>query len=67
MRIAILGASSQIARDLTISFANNSSDELVLFARTPLSVKRWLGRCAANQIDMKYMIFLLLLMINNSM
>lgn len=45
MRIAILGASSQIARDLTISFANNSSDELVLFARTPLSVKRWLGRC----------------------
>lgn len=42
MRIAILGATSQIAKDLVLSFAGRSGDELVLFARRPAVVKQWL-------------------------
>ncbi|TCS35118.1 nucleoside-diphosphate-sugar epimerase [Paucimonas lemoignei] len=45
MRIAILGATSQIAKDLILSFAaQKSSDELVLFARRPDAVAAWLAR-----------------------
>lgn len=44
MHIAILGATSQIAKDLVLSFANNSNDELVLFARRPEIVAQWLTK-----------------------
>lgn len=43
MRIAILGATSQIAKDLIFSFAEQGSHELVLFARSPEAVKNWLA------------------------
>jgi len=43
MRIAILGATSQIAKDLVLSFWAQSAHELVLYARRPLSVKEWLA------------------------
>lgn len=42
MRIAIFGATSQIAKDLVLSFAAQSSHELVLYARRPEVVWRWL-------------------------
>jgi len=41
MRIAILGATSQIAKDLVQSFAANSRHDLVLFARRPEAVSQW--------------------------
>ena len=44
MRVAILGATSQIAKDLVRSFAANSKHELVLYARRPEVVKQWLAR-----------------------
>ena len=44
MRIAILGATSQIAKDLVQSFAAYSSHELVLYARRPDAVAQWLTR-----------------------
>lgn len=43
MRIAILGATSQIAKDLIISMANDSEHQLLLFARRPEEVTRWLA------------------------
>lgn len=42
MRIAILGATSQIAKDLILSFAEHSPHELVLYARRPEAVVQWL-------------------------
>lgn len=42
MRIAIFGATSQIAKDLVLSFAAQSSHELVLYARRLEVVSRWL-------------------------
>lgn len=42
MRIAILGATSQIAKDLVLSFAANSSHDLMLYARRPEAVTQWL-------------------------
>jgi nucleoside-diphosphate-sugar epimerase len=42
MRIAILGATSQIAKDLVQSFCAQSSHELVLYARRPEVVSQWL-------------------------
>lgn len=42
MRIAILGATSQIATDLVLSFAAQRSYELVLYARRPQVVSQWL-------------------------
>lgn len=44
MRIAILGATSQIAKDLVQSFAAQSGHELVLYARRPEAVSQWLTR-----------------------
>lgn len=44
MRIAILGATSQIAKDLVLSFAANSQHELVLYARRPEVVVQWLAK-----------------------
>jgi nucleoside-diphosphate-sugar epimerase len=43
MRIAILGATSQIAKDLVLSFCAQSSHELVLYARRPEVVSQWLA------------------------
>jgi nucleoside-diphosphate-sugar epimerase len=42
MQIAILGATSQIAKDLVLSFSSESSHELFLFARRPELVTHWL-------------------------
>lgn len=52
MRIAILGATSQIAKDLVLSLCTRGIHELVLFARRPEALTPWLarvglsGRCA---------------------
>lgn len=43
MKIAILGATSQIAKDLVLSFAASSEHELALFARRPAAVRDWLA------------------------
>lgn len=42
MRIAVLGASSQIAKDLVLSVAAQSTHEFVLYARRPEVVSQWL-------------------------
>jgi nucleoside-diphosphate-sugar epimerase len=42
MKIAIFGATSQIAKDLVCSFAVQSIHELVLYARRPEAVTQWL-------------------------
>jgi nucleoside-diphosphate-sugar epimerase len=42
MRLAILGATSQIAKDLVQSFAAHGQHELVLYARRPDAVSQWL-------------------------
>lgn len=41
MRIAILGATSQIARDLIVSFSADQDKHLHLFARRPDNVMKW--------------------------
>lgn len=42
-KIAILGATSQIAKDLILSFVNENNIELSLFARSPERVQDWLS------------------------
>jgi len=42
MRIAVLGATSQIAKDLILSFSTQEDHHLNLFARRPDCVKKWL-------------------------
>lgn len=42
MKIAILGATSQIARDLIVSFSGEAEKHLHLFARRPDEVAKWL-------------------------
>jgi nucleoside-diphosphate-sugar epimerase len=42
MRIAVLGATSQIAKDLILSFSTKEDRHLHLFARRPDCVKKWL-------------------------
>lgn len=42
-RIAILGATSQIARDLIVSFSAKDKTHLHLFARRPEEVRKWLA------------------------
>jgi short-subunit dehydrogenase len=42
MRIAIFGATSQIAKDLILSFNLHSNHDLVLYARRPDVVYEWL-------------------------
>ena len=41
-RIAILGATSQIARDLIVLFSSSEDKHLQLFARRPDEVTKWL-------------------------
>jgi nucleoside-diphosphate-sugar epimerase len=43
MRIAILGATSQIAKDLVRSFPAHGTADLVLYARRPSAVTDWLS------------------------
>lgn len=43
MRIAVLGATSQIAKDLILSFSTTEGHSLHLFARRPGCVKKWLN------------------------
>lgn len=43
MKIAILGATSQIAKDLIVSFSADETKGLHLFARRPDDVKKWLN------------------------
>lgn len=43
MRIAILGATSQIAKDLVLSFNAYGTAEFVLYARSPSAVMDWLS------------------------
>jgi nucleoside-diphosphate-sugar epimerase len=43
VRIAILGATSQIAKDLVLSFSGEAGKHLHLFARRPDDVKKWLA------------------------
>ena len=43
MKIAILGATSEIAKDLILSFSAHDEHELVLFARRPKEVMQWLS------------------------
>jgi nucleoside-diphosphate-sugar epimerase len=43
MKIAILGATSQIAKDLMVAFSKQDRHELVLFARRPEIVTQWLA------------------------
>ena len=43
MKIAILGATSQIAKDLIVSFSAEETKGLHLFARRPDDVKKWLN------------------------
>lgn len=42
LSIAILGATSEIAKDLILSFAKKNTHSLALFARRPEAVKQWL-------------------------
>lgn len=49
MRIAILGATSQIAKDLTLFFAEDSQHELVLYARRPEAMTQWLDQTNLGQ------------------
>ena len=44
MNLAILGATSQIAKDLIISFSVNDDYQLTLFARRPDAVNQWLEK-----------------------
>jgi nucleoside-diphosphate-sugar epimerase len=48
MRIAILGATSQIAKDLVLSFCAHSNHELVLYARRPDVVLQWMNKTGLN-------------------
>lgn len=43
MRIAILGSTSQIAKDLVLSFSRLNDHKLTLFARRPEVVAQWLS------------------------
>ena len=43
MRLAILGATSQIAKDLVLSISSQGIHELLLYARRPEVVTRWLS------------------------
>lgn len=50
MRIAILGATSEIARDLTNSLRFNKKYELSLFSRRPAELEAWLRACDPSNI-----------------
>ena len=43
MRIAILGATSQIARDVILTFSRKNAFDLALFGRCPVAIDQWLS------------------------
>jgi nucleoside-diphosphate-sugar epimerase len=43
MKVAILGATSQIARDLIVAFSVEADKRLYLFARRPVELMQWLS------------------------
>ena len=43
MKIAILGATSQIAQDLILSFSKNANHELFLFGRNVELLEKWVN------------------------
>jgi len=47
MNIAILGATSQIAKDLIISFAKHTVHHCILFSRSPSKMQAWVKDCNA--------------------
>ena len=49
MRIAILGATSQIAKDLILSFSVEKNKHLHLFARRPDEIRRWLNHVGLSE------------------
>ena len=49
MRISILGASSQIAQDLILSFSNNTSYDIVLFGRNVELLEKWVDSKKLNE------------------
>jgi nucleoside-diphosphate-sugar epimerase len=48
MRIAILGATSQIAKDLILHFSTFTNNQLVLFARNISGLNRWIDVSSLN-------------------
>ena len=50
MRIAILGATREIAKDLILTFAKSETHSLALFARRPETVKQWLNDISCNHV-----------------
>ena len=46
MHIAILGTTSEIAKDLVLAFTKQGAHELALFARRPSVVTQWLASCS---------------------
>jgi nucleoside-diphosphate-sugar epimerase len=50
MKIAILGATSEIAKDLIVSLSNDNNNYLHLFARRPQEVIKWLNKMQLSKI-----------------
>ena len=53
MRISILGASSQIAQDLILSFSKNTSYDIVLFGRNVGLLEKWIN---SENLNEKYQV-----------
>ena len=53
MRISILGATSQIAQDLILSFSNNTSYDIVLFGRNVGLLEKWVD---SEKLNEKYQV-----------
>jgi nucleoside-diphosphate-sugar epimerase len=49
MRIAILGATSEIAKDLILSFSKSSVHELILFGRDRVVIDAWCKKVGINE------------------
>jgi len=54
MKIAILGATSQIARDLIISFSQYTNYQCILFSRSPDKVRTWLDGIDSELVYLSY-------------
>jgi nucleoside-diphosphate-sugar epimerase len=50
MKIAILGATSQIAKDLIVSLLTNTENKLHLFARRPDDARNWLNNIGLSDL-----------------
>jgi nucleoside-diphosphate-sugar epimerase len=56
MHIAILGATSQIAKDLVQSFMAQSEHQLSLFARSPQVVTQWLKQSVFEDLEKRHQV-----------